>query len=141
MESVGSLPVANVQALAAASGQNEVPPRYLRPEAQADPVAHDGNSLEIPVIDMSRLLQTRSSRDESTKLNLACEHWGFFQVSNPLVTKQIIERNLNRICSFRFGHFLFSLPPGTMVTKMVKRKQRYRCNKLRYSNLNETNSQ
>ncbi|KAG1354441.1 putative S-norcoclaurine synthase 1 [Cocos nucifera] len=100
MESVGSLPVANVQALAAASdGLNEVPPRYLRPEAEADPVARVGDSLEVPVIDMSRLLQPELSRDESAKLNLACEQWGFFQVRSLLVThqaKQILGRNLSR---------------------------------------------
>ncbi|XP_010919592.2 S-norcoclaurine synthase 1 [Elaeis guineensis] len=93
MESVGSLPVAKVQALAAASnGLNEVPPRYLRPEAEADPVARDGDSLEIPVIDMSRLLQSESSRDESTKLNLACEQWGFFQLINHNIPNELIER-------------------------------------------------
>ncbi|XP_008802804.2 S-norcoclaurine synthase 1-like [Phoenix dactylifera] len=93
MESVGSLPVANVQALAAASsGLSEVPPRYLRPEAESDPVTGDGGSLEIPVIDMNRLLQPQSSRDESAKLNLACEQWGFFQLINHNVPNELIGR-------------------------------------------------
>ncbi|RWW38700.1 hypothetical protein BHE74_00056074 [Ensete ventricosum] len=76
-----SIDVPSVQSLAASiANPAHVPPRYVRPEAKADPVASDGES-ELPVIDFSRLLHHRFSREESTKLHHACADWGFFQVS------------------------------------------------------------
>lgn len=70
----GSLPVENVQALAS-KDLNDVPPRYIRPERQSEQVLID-ESLQIPVIDMSKLMD----EDELMKLHLACKDWGFFQV-------------------------------------------------------------
>ncbi|RWW25454.1 hypothetical protein GW17_00010205 [Ensete ventricosum] len=92
---MGSLPVANVQALAAVS--RDVPERYIRPEAGAHPVVADCG-VDIPVIDFSRFLDPNSSRDESSKLHLACQNWGFFQVAymstliNHTVPKEVIEK-------------------------------------------------
>lgn len=83
---MGSLPVANVQALAAAS--RDVPKRYIRPEAGAHPVVADCG-VDIPVIDFSRFLDPNSSRDESSKLHLACQNWGFFQVTYMSVVEWI----------------------------------------------------
>ncbi|URD81783.1 S-norcoclaurine synthase 1 [Musa troglodytarum] len=74
-----SIDVPNVQALAASiANPADVPPRYVRPEAKADPVVSDGDS-ELPVIDFSRLLHRGFSREESAKLHHACADWGFFQ--------------------------------------------------------------
>lgn len=70
----GSLQVENVQALAS-KDLNDVPPRYIRPERQSEQVLID-ESLQIPVIDMSKLMD----EDELMKLHLACKDWGFFQV-------------------------------------------------------------
>ncbi|PIA34058.1 hypothetical protein AQUCO_03900156v1 [Aquilegia coerulea] len=50
----GSLPVENVQALAT-KNLKHIPPRYVRPELESDVVSTD-ESLEIPLIDFSRLL-------------------------------------------------------------------------------------
>ncbi|URD82334.1 2OG-Fe(II) oxygenase superfamily [Musa troglodytarum] len=86
---MGSLPVANVQALAAAS--RDVPERYIRPEAGAHPGFADCG-VDIPVIDFSRFLDPDSSRDESSKLHLACQNWGFFQLINHTVPKEVIEK-------------------------------------------------
>ena len=72
---VGSLPVANVQALAS-SYSGDVPLRYLRPELLSEEVLVD-ESLQIPTIDMRKLLV---DDDEMSKLHLACKEWGFFQV-------------------------------------------------------------
>lgn len=79
-----TMAVDNVQALAAAianSGNNVAPPRYIRPEAKADPVAEDCQSELLPVVDLARLLDRHFSREESAKLHCACAEWGFFQVT------------------------------------------------------------
>jgi isopenicillin N synthase-like dioxygenase len=34
----------------------------------------------IPVVDLSRLLDPRTSEEELANLSSACQHWGFFQV-------------------------------------------------------------
>ncbi|KAJ6804404.1 S-norcoclaurine synthase 1-like [Iris pallida] len=81
-----SLPVPHVQALAASlDGASDIPERYIRPEAEADPVADDG---ELPVIDLA---QAQLSPEESAKLGLACEEWGFFQLINHGVPTELIE--------------------------------------------------
>jgi hypothetical protein len=77
----GSLPVPNVQALAASSSLKVIPQRYIRPEAEEEEVIDDGYG-EIPVLDLRRLLDPVDSRDEMNKFKIACEEWGFFQVSN-----------------------------------------------------------
>ncbi|XP_072963691.1 S-norcoclaurine synthase 1-like [Typha angustifolia] len=88
---MGSLPVANVQALAGTYDKDEVPPRYERPERMSDHVICDG-SVEIPLIDFHRLLDPESSVDESANLDRACEEWGFFQLINHTVPAELIER-------------------------------------------------
>ena len=71
----GSLPVANVQALAS-SNSGDIPLWYLRPELQSEEVLVD-ESLRIPTIDMRNLMV---EDDEMGKLQSACKEWGFFQV-------------------------------------------------------------
>ncbi|KAL6645359.1 hypothetical protein ACP70R_016967 [Stipagrostis hirtigluma subsp. patula] len=85
-----SLPVPSVQAMVAATGGADVPPRYLRPEVAADAVATDGEA-EIPIIDLQKLLHPEASRDESARLHGACQEWGFFQLVNHGVTDDVIE--------------------------------------------------
>ena len=58
----------------------EVPERYVRSEIKADPVIVNAEGYNLPVIDMSRLLNPEFSEEETAKLGSACEHWGFFQV-------------------------------------------------------------
>ncbi|CAD5195354.1 2-oxoglutarate-dependent dioxygenase 11-like [Musa acuminata AAA Group] len=95
-----SIDVPNVQALAASiANPADVPPRYVRPEAKADPVVSDGDS-ELPVIDFSRLLHRRFSREESAKLHHACADWGFFQLINHGVPDQAMEKMKADIVEF-----------------------------------------
>lgn len=83
-----SIPVDNVQALAASvADSGAVPPRYIRPEVNAYPVAQDGDG-ELPVIDFARLLDLRFSQEESAKLHYACAEWGFFQVGRSVGPSQ-----------------------------------------------------
>ncbi|KAJ8511664.1 hypothetical protein OPV22_002098 [Ensete ventricosum] len=95
-----SIDVPSVQSLAASiANPAHVPPRYVRPEAKADPVASDGES-ELPVIDFSRLLHHRFSREESTKLHHACADWGFFQLINHGVPDDAMEKMKADIVEF-----------------------------------------
>ncbi|CAL9204551.1 unnamed protein product [Musa hybrid cultivar] len=95
-----SIDVPNVQALAASiANPADVPPRYVRPEAKADPVVSDGDS-ELPVIDFSRLLHHRFSREESAKLHHACADWGFFQLINHGVPDRVMENMKADIVEF-----------------------------------------
>ncbi|KAL5791465.1 hypothetical protein ACOSP7_000059 [Xanthoceras sorbifolium] len=84
----GSLPVENVQALAS-NNLEDIPPRYIRSEAESSEVLIDG-SLQIPVIDMSKLVD--DDNDELTKLHLACTDWEFFQLINHGVSEEVIEK-------------------------------------------------
>ena len=71
----GSLPVANVQALAS-DNSGDIPIRYLRAELQSEEVLVD-ESPHIPIIDMRKLMV---DDNEMEKLHFACKDWGFFQV-------------------------------------------------------------
>ena len=71
----GSLPVANVQALAS-NNSSDIPIQYLMLELQSEEVLVD-ESLQIPTIDMRKLMV---DDDEMEKLHFACKDWGFFQV-------------------------------------------------------------
>ncbi|WVZ56988.1 hypothetical protein U9M48_007440 [Paspalum notatum var. saurae] len=94
---IGSLPVTNVQALAETCNTNEVdddlqvPERYLSKEPNAEEVIAGGDgNCAIPVIDLDRLVDPRSSSSECAKLVSACRHWGFFQLINHGVPDQVI---------------------------------------------------
>ncbi|KAF9622544.1 hypothetical protein IFM89_032109 [Coptis chinensis] len=88
----GSLPVDNVQALAGTE-LKDVPDRYVRSELEYDnDVVSTDNDVEIPVIDLSRLLNQKSASDELAKFHSACLDWGFFQLMNHGVSEEVIEK-------------------------------------------------
>ena len=89
MQFGGSLPVENVQALAASKNLTEIPQRYIRSDVVADFLGTDAE--EIPIIDLGRLLDPASFEAEATKLKLACEEWGFFQVSRDLCSEDLLD--------------------------------------------------
>ncbi|TVU48702.1 hypothetical protein EJB05_08347 [Eragrostis curvula] len=86
-----SLPVPSVQAMVAATGGADVPPRYLRPEAAAEDVVAADGEAEIPVIDLQRLLDSGDEEEESARLHQACQEWGFFQLINHGVPHEVME--------------------------------------------------
>ncbi|KAF9622569.1 hypothetical protein IFM89_032134 [Coptis chinensis] len=68
----GSLPVENVQVLAGKELKS-LPNRYVRPELEHDDdVIPTDNSLEIPVIDLSGLLDQQYACDELAKFYSNC---------------------------------------------------------------------
>jgi non-haem dioxygenase in morphine synthesis N-terminal len=76
-----TLSVPNVQALATSLDKSSmIPERYVRPEYEADLVAHT-NEVELPVIDLAKLIDPEFTEEEATKLHSTCKEWGFFQVS------------------------------------------------------------
>jgi len=82
----------------------EVPERYVRSEIKADPVIVDVEGYNLPVIDMSRLLNPEFSEEETAKLGSACEHWGFFQLVNHGLDGGLLQQIKSDITEF------FSLP-------------------------------
>ncbi|XP_037437373.1 S-norcoclaurine synthase 1-like [Triticum dicoccoides] len=103
-----SLPVPSVQAMVAATGGADVPPRYLRPaEAVAGIVDGEGEA-QIPIIDYRRLLLELDRRgEESARLHRACQEWGFFQLINHSVPHDVVEAMKANIQQF------FQLPAET----------------------------
>ncbi|XP_042429877.1 2-oxoglutarate-dependent dioxygenase 11-like [Zingiber officinale] len=90
---MGSLPVPNVQSLSAAShAAADVPHRYIRPDLDTHPVAASDAAVDIPIIDFGRLRDPKSHLHESSKLHLACQNWGFFQLINHNVPTQVVEK-------------------------------------------------
>ncbi|KAH7687624.1 (S)-norcoclaurine synthase protein [Dioscorea alata] len=93
---IGSLPVEveSVQALAASlTTSDHIPTRYIRPEAESEPVIILGaDEDDIPVIDVRKLLDPELSDAESSKLHLACQNWGFFKLINHGVPEEVIQR-------------------------------------------------
>ena len=84
-EARGSLPVPNVQELAQNYNisEEQIPERYIRLEETAEEVISDhdiSSATAIPIIDLNKLLDSRSSKEECAKLGSACKQWGFFQV-------------------------------------------------------------
>ncbi|KAF3323164.1 S-norcoclaurine synthase 1 [Carex littledalei] len=104
--SVEFVQVESVQALASnfgASSTNEVPDRYIRSEVEADMVVEKG-SFELQVIDLAKLRDPQFSQTEIAKLGCACGEWGFFQLINHGVDKEVLERVKADITAF------FNLP-------------------------------
>jgi len=96
----GFLPVPNVQALAQTwnSSGELVPDRYVRTEeAVAEEVVA---GCALPVVDLGRLLDPRSSAEELANLGSACQHWSYFQLVNHGVPEEVIRDVRRDIAEF-----------------------------------------
>ncbi|KAJ4800239.1 2-oxoglutarate (2OG) and Fe(II)-dependent oxygenase superfamily protein [Rhynchospora pubera] len=86
-----TLSVPNVQSLATSLDKSiQIPERYVRPEANADPIART-NEIELPVIDLAKLIDPEFSKEEAAKLHRTCQEWSFFQLVNHGVPEELIE--------------------------------------------------
>lgn len=116
-EAKESLPVPNVQALAETCNRpdEEIPERYIRVQEGAEEVIGDHDiSSAIPIIDVNKLLDPLSSKEECAKLGSACKQWGFFQIINHGVPNEVI-------CNFRNDMAEFFKQPleAKMVYSMI----------------------
>ncbi|KAL6909592.1 hypothetical protein ACP4OV_001873 [Aristida adscensionis] len=90
----GSLPVPNVQDLAARPGDltPQILGRYLRgADAPALSVAAGVGDAAVPVVDLGRLLDPEHGEEAAATLRAACEDWGFFHVVNHGVPDEVVE--------------------------------------------------
>ncbi|KXG19500.1 hypothetical protein SORBI_3010G068200 [Sorghum bicolor] len=120
-EAGGSLAVPNVQALAETYNRSDeqIPGRYIRDEEAAEEVIVDHDiSSAIPIIDVNKLLDPQSSKEECAKLGSACKHWGFFQVINHGVPNEVICNFRNDITEFfkqpLEAKMAYSMIPGNL---------------------------
>jgi len=84
-----TLPVGNVQALAADEVTADLIERYIQPDIDTHAVLAE-HSDDVPVIDLGKLLSPESAEAETAKLKFACAEWGFFQVVNHGVPDEVI---------------------------------------------------
>ncbi|KAL9257144.1 SRG1-like protein [Drosera capensis] len=84
-----SLLVPSVQELAKQS-LAAVPPRYLRTEQQPPVLKSDDPKLQLPVVDMVKLVD--GDEAELAKFHSACQEWGFFQLVNHGVSLELVEK-------------------------------------------------
>ncbi|GMJ05351.1 SENESCENCE-RELATED GENE 1, senescence-related gene 1 [Hibiscus trionum] len=98
-----SLLVPSVQELAK-QPLSTIPNRYLRPEIEREVVPDGSPKLEIPVIDMQRLVSEESMDSEIDTLGFACKEWGFFQLVNHGVSLTLLDKLKTQIREF------FNLP-------------------------------
>nr|XP_010919856.1 S-norcoclaurine synthase 1 [Elaeis guineensis] len=103
----GSIRVESVQALAdgAHNLAAEILHRYIRPEINGD-TFNDGDSEDIPIIDLSRLRDPLFGQEEISRLKFACEEWGFFQLVNHGIPDEVVEKMRADVEEF------FQLPLG-----------------------------
>ncbi|KAK2368269.1 protein SRG1 [Trifolium repens] len=70
-----------------------VPTRYIQSQHEELVINKDDHSiLEIPIIDMKKLLSLEFENSELSKLHLACKDWGFFQLVNHGVSSSLVEK-------------------------------------------------
>ncbi|KAK1291349.1 S-norcoclaurine synthase 1 [Acorus calamus] len=70
-----------------------VPERYIRDNTERPTRSRLPNSLQIPIIDMSKMIRENDVQfhHELEKLATACEEWGFFQVINHEIATNMLE--------------------------------------------------
>ncbi|KAM0934304.1 putative (S)-norcoclaurine synthase [Dioscorea sansibarensis] len=83
-----SILVENVQALENSTA--DIPEIYIRPDL--DIGTEKFSEEKLPIIDMSRLLNSNFSCEECSKLDLACKQWGFFQLVNHGIDDEVMDK-------------------------------------------------
>uniref|UniRef100_A0A0E0QQ87 Fe2OG dioxygenase domain-containing protein n=1 Tax=Oryza rufipogon TaxID=4529 RepID=A0A0E0QQ87_ORYRU len=74
--------ITEAAAMAFADPHLQIPDRYIRAVGGGGVVVvGDGESLELPVVDMARLLDPEHREAEVALLGSACRSWGFFQIT------------------------------------------------------------
>ncbi|CAL0326482.1 unnamed protein product [Lupinus luteus] len=87
-----SLVVPSVQELVKQNISN-LPPRYIQPQPQHNlAITEPDHTLQIPVIDLQRLLSIEFRSSELAKLHHASKDWGFFHLVNHGVSSSLVEK-------------------------------------------------
>ncbi|XP_039022887.1 protein SRG1-like isoform X3 [Hibiscus syriacus] len=81
-----------------------IPSRYLRSDIEKAAVPDGDKALQIPVIDMQKLVSGGPNNSEIEKLDFACKEWGFFQLVNHGVSLTLLDKIKTQIRDF------FNLP-------------------------------
>lgn len=76
-------PVVRVQSLSE-SGSKTVPPRYIKPPSDRPCFNSGSGKVNIPIVDLSA--------GGSAAVAAACKDWGFFQVVNHGVSRELVNR-------------------------------------------------
>nr|KYP57139.1 Protein SRG1 [Cajanus cajan] len=125
-----SLLVPSVQELAK-HNLSKVPQRYIQPQQHEEIVVISkevNGDLEIPVIDMHKLLSQEFGSSELDKFHLACKEWGFFQLINHGVSSSFLDKlkleiedffnlPITQECPTYFHNSLFHLVEGLQIKK------------------------
>ncbi|CAN1808447.1 Protein SRG1 [Linum perenne] len=89
-----SIPVPSVQEMvndpSFTAGGGTVPERYIRRDQ--DPPSAASSAVEVPVIDMQKLMDPCSSDAELHRLHQTCQNWGFFQLVNHRVPDSLMKK-------------------------------------------------
>ncbi|KAH9295967.1 hypothetical protein KI387_039555, partial [Taxus chinensis] len=101
-----SLPVQSVQEMVRNDPQI-LPQRYIRTGDETPSPTTFSSGFDIPVIDMALI----SLQQEKTKLHMACQDWGFFQIVNHGIPESLLKRTKKAVGEF------FELP--------LKEKKKY----------------
>ncbi|CAN1808448.1 Protein SRG1 [Linum perenne] len=72
------------------AGGGTVPERYIRRDQ--DPPSAASSAVEVPVIDMQKLMDPCSSDAELHRLHQTCQNWGFFQLVNHRVPDSLMKK-------------------------------------------------
>ncbi|KAK7395259.1 hypothetical protein VNO78_15810 [Psophocarpus tetragonolobus] len=68
-----------------------VPKRYVRSQEELEKVNHMPHlSYQVPVLDLALL--SCGNKEELLKLDVACKEWGFFQIVNHGVQKELLQK-------------------------------------------------
>ncbi|OMO96759.1 Oxoglutarate/iron-dependent dioxygenase [Corchorus olitorius] len=95
-----SLPVPSIQEIVR-NDSNSVPERFIQEENDRPKLVSENlpdDSLEIPVIDFSLL--ANEDENERRKLDLACKEWGFFQITNHGIEKEVLLQMKTAVAAF-----------------------------------------
>ncbi|KAF2915809.1 hypothetical protein DAI22_09g067800 [Oryza sativa Japonica Group] len=109
--------ITEATAMAFADPHLQIPDSYVRAgEVPAGEVVGgaDDESLELPVVDMARLLDPEHREEEIAWLGSACRSWGFFQLVNHGVDEAVIQKMKDNTVQF------FELPLEDMNAVAVR---------------------
>ncbi|KAF5736401.1 hypothetical protein HS088_TW14G00543 [Tripterygium wilfordii] len=103
MVEVQSLQVPNVQELAT-QGLKSVPTRYVRDDIDGINPIPSHQTLGVPLIDMTKLVNPDDQEIELQRFYAACKDWGVFQIKNHGIPDESLRNMRNQVREF------FNLP-------------------------------